>query len=157
MERKRWRCRQWRHRTRWQLPISREPKKESAECLGEEKVEKASVETPEMEASAKIVVETDETFPLFKEALADKGASETWTAKFAKDAEAMAEMSVHDWMNREVARHFFVAALEEKEDVLSALDAADFEAVKKGVVARRWQLLDRMTPVEQRAYKPKNQ
>ena len=110
---------------------------------------------PVEEATSKVFVEeTDESLGAFKDSLVVKDVSESWTAKFAKDAETQAGMPVRDRLDMDGVRYIHVEALLD-EGALTADDKDDLEAALKGAYARRWRLLDQLTQSEQPAYKPR--
>ena len=101
-----------------------------------------------------ITEETDDTFRAFKESLSKKKPSETWVAKFAKDADAEVGMSVHDRMGRDGVR-FLHAELQLNDCAMTEEEEQDLERARQGAHSRRWRLLSQMTKAEQRAYKPR--
>ena len=101
-----------------------------------------------------ITEETDDTLRAFKESLSKKKPSETWVAKFAKDADAEVGMSVHDRMDRDGVR-FLHAELQLNDCAMTEEEEQDLERARQGAHSRRWRLLSQMTKAEQRAYKPR--
>ena len=104
---------------------------------------------------AKLVAETDETFEAFKASVINKDEAETWTSKFAKDAEMETELHTYARMGREGSRYRHTTALIGKEDALTKEDACDLACARKGVVARRMAMFHLLSPAEQRGYSEK--
>ena len=96
--------------------------------------------------------ETDETFQDFIRGALVKGASESWTAKYAADAEKEVCTRACDRMDREGVRYRNAEALmEEAADE----EWEDLDRARRGAYARRWHLLSRLRKAEQLAYKPR--